>query len=110
MRARITLRAVGLIPLDNKEREEQLIRDEVNNILSKKRKGKNITIDQVLKAFARGDEVRVMFPSLTFIYLTLSNLGREHHPHDMRQLRPRLCERHGCPVQRLSDHGRYCRG
>ncbi|KAF5322648.1 hypothetical protein D9619_002216 [Psilocybe cf. subviscida] len=56
MRARITLRAVGLIPLDNKEQEEQLIRDEVNNIQSKKRKGKNITIDQVLKAFARGDE------------------------------------------------------
>lgn len=55
MRARIVLRAAGSIPIDNKEREEALVNEEVEKI--RRGKGKKVTTRQILEAFSNGDEV-----------------------------------------------------
>ncbi|KAF5322664.1 hypothetical protein D9619_002219 [Psilocybe cf. subviscida] len=54
MRARIVLRAAGSIPIDNKEREEALVNEEVEKI--RRGKGKKVTTRQILEAFSNGDE------------------------------------------------------
>jgi hypothetical protein len=63
VRARIALRKEGIIPLSSTDpnAEDTLIQAEVKAI--RKKGGKNVTEDDVIAAFSRGDEVSLLiFP------------------------------------------------
>lgn len=64
MRARIALRKYGLIPLENKDAEGEVIVAEVLAI--KADKGRELTPDEVISAICRGDEVSFVRRHLCF--------------------------------------------
>lgn len=55
MRARIALRLASVIPMGDKDEEERTIGQEVD--LIKKDKGRPVSKDDIITAFADGDEV-----------------------------------------------------
>jgi len=64
MRARIALRKHGCIPLEDKNKEEALIDEEIDSV--KSNKGRLVDTSDIICALDRGDEVCLFcrFPSL----------------------------------------------
>jgi hypothetical protein len=56
MRARIALRKAGCIPLEDKSKEDALIDEEIDAV--RVNKGIPVSVDDVVNALGRGDEVR----------------------------------------------------
>lgn len=57
MRARIALRKFGLLSVDNKDTHDLLISQEMEKI--KQGKGRDLSEEDIIDAFSRGDEVRL---------------------------------------------------
>lgn len=59
MRARIALRKKGLIPVEDKAIENDIIRNEMTAI--KACRGKPVSTEEIIAAFHKGDEVSAVF-------------------------------------------------
>ena len=59
MRCRIALRKAGVLPVDNKIEEEQLVNAE--EVKVKANRGTYVTEDDILQALYRGDEVSLFY-------------------------------------------------
>jgi hypothetical protein len=59
MRARIALRKFGLLSADAKETRDLLVSQEMEKI--KQGKGRDLSEEDIIDAFSRGDEVRLPF-------------------------------------------------
>lgn len=56
MRARIALRKAGKLPVDDKETQETMVQEEVNAVKFN-RTTLPVTVEDIVEAFVRGDEV-----------------------------------------------------